>query len=772
MNPIIFYSIIFILIIGIIIFIKDYWSREGFQTTTNSPTFAKYNLTDEDFILFSSVGVDIFNSEFFEISNPEDLVKLMGVTGDDLSKIYVITETLDMENQICTPIGSLTSQFTGILYMRDGFEIKNMEIEVNVPKGSASAGLVGYLGRTGKIINVKVGNKNTITATSGNSIAYSGGICGGNVGSIINCSIGDNNTIIATSPISADESVAPAYSGGICGENFGGSMENFRIGNNNTILAKSENSEAYSGSICGRYEGSITDCTIGDNNTIIAISTIFATYSGGIFGRKTGSGSMTDCTIGDYNIITAKSDDGNAHSGGICGSKNGSGSITECTIVDNNIITAKSDTNEALSGGICGLNVDSIEKCSIGVDNIIVGKTTNLIIDSTTSTQTTQSPNKNIQKIHDTESSEDLNLKEYIAYSLSITTPNFPDITIKVYFNLDSSGKKIVNNCNKVRKYIYDIAIADNLSKTSEYFLKGDCTTTQRPNTTTQRPIITTQRPNITTQPGSPLKINCPQGTKQIETKTECEKAAVAMDVRWNDFDITIPRFPSKCYKLSDTRGPGQYVGFLPVVAIGEQIQREPVCKSLPETPDTTTQPPDITTQRPDTTFRLLTNQIKTEKGVSNGNQGIINELYSFQNKNSELYYNQLKTEYTVSFVLQYKETTVNKAYTIVCGRFKDQQNGIRNVWDLKMTNNNFFLYLDSNNGKKVKKFNLTGFKNDAFFNIIVSYKLDIENNKHTLNCSIISSINTDIKSLEEEVTYRDGNYVVFGSNQFPTSLN
>ena len=246
-----------LIIVSLVIFIlliyvfkdqlKSLLGMENFNTTTQSPlsNFEKYNFQGEELDKFNKLNGDENPSTtpsspqpiFYKIDTDEKLKELMdNQTKKTLKQNYVITNTLNMENQICKPIGKdKDNAFNGTLYMLDGIEISNMKIEVNNESYFAFAGLVGFLGTNGKIINVKLGNKNTITATSTGVVALSGGICGWNEGSITDCSIGDNNIITATSTSEDSE----ALSGGICGYNEG-SIDGEIIGDNNIIVADIE----------------------------------------------------------------------------------------------------------------------------------------------------------------------------------------------------------------------------------------------------------------------------------------------------------------------------------------------------------------------------------------------------------------------------------------------------------------------------------------------------------------------------------------------------
>ncbi len=270
-------------------------------------------------------------------------------------------------------IGNAANKFDGV------FDGNNCEIKFqkqNYYSKTGTAGLFGYVGTKGTVMNVKIigelytdsDNLGSIANINYGSIEdcifsgtiegmgqVTGGIAGKNYGEII----GGNTVIKGLQIIKGGQ-----YVGGISGENWG-EISGWIV-KNSLIIATwinwNEDSK-YVGGITGyNYEdATVTECEF-INSTVANEEYKTNQFSGSFFGGIAGynKGNISLCTVSgkgqDYTVVT------NYGAGGIAGRNDGNGLISQCTVFDAYIKSL------SRSGGLVGLisGYSKISECLVG----------------------------------------------------------------------------------------------------------------------------------------------------------------------------------------------------------------------------------------------------------------------------------------------------------------------------------------------------------------------------------------------------------------------
>ncbi len=225
----------------------------------------------------------------YQIANVADFNQL-SATPADCNKSFILTANLNFGGLSLTPVGNISTQFTGVFNGNDNI-ISNAVI--NQP-GSSCIGLFGYVGTVGKIRNLGVENVNITGQTT------VGGLVGFNSGILTSC--------YATGSVTGNACV-----GGLVGYNYLGILTSCYV----------------TGSVTGTYNvgGLVGYNTYGTLTGCYATGSVTGTSDGvgGLVGLNYNS-TLTGCYM-------TGSVSGNSYVGGLVGYNSvyiTTGTITSC----------------------------------------------------------------------------------------------------------------------------------------------------------------------------------------------------------------------------------------------------------------------------------------------------------------------------------------------------------------------------------------------------------------------------------------------------------
>ena len=279
-------------------------------------------------------------SDPYIITTPQQLQAIR----QGLDQCYALGANIDLTGFDFTPIGDNANPFTGT-FSGYGYTISGLTLTTTRLR---YVGLFGY--SCGKLNNVTLKNC-TLSATSGSSYVYCGGVVGYNEGDLSFCSV--DGAIFAKTLSAAQTSAA----GGVAGASseiirdcdFSGSVH---------AEVSYLDSYAYAGGIIG-CNGGAYNCT---NSGSISASGAAAcdVYAGGILGYA--SGNVYNCyNSGSIDTYEAR----RSFSGGITGSNQQF--VESCKNVGsvhaNTSFNADNVALYALAGGITGSNFSTVRYC-------------------------------------------------------------------------------------------------------------------------------------------------------------------------------------------------------------------------------------------------------------------------------------------------------------------------------------------------------------------------------------------------------------------------
>jgi hypothetical protein len=252
----------------------------------------------------------------YKISTAADWQELIAAS-TDWDKRFVLLNDIDFGGQPLTPIGNISTGFTGI-FDGQGHVLRNAVLNLS----SDWVGLFGSISSPGLVENLVIDN---ITVTARRTI---GGLCGYNSGTIVGCCV--SGSISGLSSI-----------GGLCGNNVG-----------------MINDCSSSGSVTGGFTWDDIGGLCGVNSGTITSSYSSATVTGGSNSKNVGGlcgqnnhGTIRLCwasgpvTGGDYIM----------RYGGLCG---GSAGLIEACYATGSVTGG---LEAGRFGGLCGENGDSIQ---------------------------------------------------------------------------------------------------------------------------------------------------------------------------------------------------------------------------------------------------------------------------------------------------------------------------------------------------------------------------------------------------------------------------
>ena len=247
----------------------------------------------------------------------KNIAKLVndGNTGIDITLTGNITLTGDW-----TPIGTSISNAYKGTFDGGGHTITGLTVTTS----DQYAGLFGYIGSGGKVMNVKLEG---VQIESDNEMSAVGGVVGYSYGNIENCSVSGSVSSNSTA-------------GGVVGAQLGGSI----TGCNTSATVKGV---TYAGGIAGYTNGggSLTGC-YATRSISVENNTTNAAWAGGVVGSN-GSSTLTACYA--TGSVTS-SGSGTIYAGGVTGT-NDFGTLTACYHANGTISCPGGTT-----GGVAGRN--------------------------------------------------------------------------------------------------------------------------------------------------------------------------------------------------------------------------------------------------------------------------------------------------------------------------------------------------------------------------------------------------------------------------------
>ena len=271
----------------------------------------------------------------YNVTSADGLLAWNEAVQKDMTLNCTLADNIDLTGIDWTPIGtSIGNSYTGT-FDGNGKTITGLTVTVS----DRYAGLFGYIGMGGKVMNVKLEG---VQMTSDNSWGYVGGVAGYSEGNIENCSVSG--------------SVSGSFSvGGVVGHQWGGTITG-------CSSSATVNAGIVAGGIAGETNGgaSLTACYATGDVTVENDGTGYA-CAGGVVGYNGGSSTLTACYAAGN--VSGKGS-GTIHVGGAVGENYGT--LTACywsglpdndnggaTKVDGTTVTwqtAVAAMNAALSG--------------------------------------------------------------------------------------------------------------------------------------------------------------------------------------------------------------------------------------------------------------------------------------------------------------------------------------------------------------------------------------------------------------------------------------
>lgn len=303
--------------------------------TNAEPAAAKKaaNVSQADAVLSASAGIQQKalrqpNPDEIVIKTAEELAKIGVDPKYPLSGKYILMSDIDLSGYTnWNPIGSSSTPFTG-QFDGNGFVIKNLTIS---RPGVSYQGLFGYIGSTGKVMNL------TLENASVSGYSYVGSLAGANLGTI--------TKVYSTCSVKANQTSGVAPAGGLVGYNKGIIADAHTFGN----VSGYDNT----GGLAGRQEyGTIIDSSSACNVT--------GTYSaGGLVGGNFYGSIKRSYATGN---VTSTS---YYFTGGLAG-ENYYGTIEDSYATGN----VKNNYYYSYTGGLVGKNTSGTIKNSYSTGNV------------------------------------------------------------------------------------------------------------------------------------------------------------------------------------------------------------------------------------------------------------------------------------------------------------------------------------------------------------------------------------------------------------------
>lgn len=274
----------------------------------------------------------------YMVYNADGLMAWAEAAKEKPSISCTLTDNIDLEGRIWTPVGSASDRYTGIF---DGgnYAITNLKIHTSE---SSNQGLFGYVG-SGAVQNLKLEN---VSITAENS-QYVGAVAGYSTGTIENC--------VVSGTVSGGAAESSQYVGAVAGYNCG-RIENCEV--SGSVSGGANVSGTNASSVGGVAGGNAGGEVVGCSSTASVTANGSNSRVGGVVGNNMMDATVVACyhTTG---AITATIGDTNA--GGVVGRNNGAQVVAcyaSCAVEVNN-------GGKAYAGGVVGNNTSgsSLEAC-------------------------------------------------------------------------------------------------------------------------------------------------------------------------------------------------------------------------------------------------------------------------------------------------------------------------------------------------------------------------------------------------------------------------
>ncbi len=265
------------------------------------------------------------NSNTYTVSNANGLLVWAEAAQNDLTIGCTLTADIDLTGKTWTPIGTESQPYTGT------FDGKDKTITgLTVTVSDRYAGLFGYIGTGGKVMNVKLEG---VQIESDNELSDVGGVAGWSQGNIENCSV--SGSVIGRGMNS--------IVGGVVGYQSGG----FLTGCSSSATVNAGNN---AGGVAGCTDSAtLTGCYATGDVTLESINTGY-NYAGGVVGSNTNSSTLIACYA--WGSVSGTGT-GTIYVGGVTGDNLG-GTLIACYHANGTVSGAAGTT-----GGVTGRNYKS-----------------------------------------------------------------------------------------------------------------------------------------------------------------------------------------------------------------------------------------------------------------------------------------------------------------------------------------------------------------------------------------------------------------------------
>lgn len=309
-------------------------SPERFETENIGATVVTITYTEGDVTKTTTVTVHVESDPGYTIEggtymvyNADGLMAWAEAAKEKPSISCTLTDNIDLEGRIWTPVGSASDRYTGIF---DGgnHAITNLKIHTSE---SSNQGLFGYVG-SGTVKNLKLEN---VSITAENS-QYVGAVAGYSTGTIENCVV--SGTVSGGANVSGTNASSV---GGVAGGNAGGEV----VGCSSTASVTANGSNSRVGGVVGNnmMDATVVACY---HTTGAITATIGDTNAGGVVGRNNGA-QVVACYA---SCAVEVNNGGKAYAGGVVGNNTSGSSLEACYWAGSNKKNCGVGNNSAHTG--------------------------------------------------------------------------------------------------------------------------------------------------------------------------------------------------------------------------------------------------------------------------------------------------------------------------------------------------------------------------------------------------------------------------------------
>lgn len=290
------------------------FETENIGATVVTITYTEGDVTKTETVTVHVAGYTIEDNGTYMVYNADGLMAWAEAAKEEPSISCTLTDNIDLEGRIWTPVGSDSDRYTGIF---DGGNYAITNLEIHTSK-SSNQGLFGYVG-SGTVKNLKLEN---VSITAENS-QYVGAVAGYNCGRIENCKV--SGSVNGGANVSGTNASSV---GGVAGGNAGGEV----VGCSSTALVTANGSNSRVGGVVGNnmMDATVVACY---HTTGAITATSGNTNAGGVVGLNNGAQVVACYASCEVKVNSG----GKAYAGGVVGYNHRSGSPLEaCYWAGNN----------------------------------------------------------------------------------------------------------------------------------------------------------------------------------------------------------------------------------------------------------------------------------------------------------------------------------------------------------------------------------------------------------------------------------------------------